>query len=175
MYKKHLVLLITVAFAVFAISATFNNRSYTGADFPYIGALFCHDGDYVEFWCMEGYNYFYYMVRQNKKAYIELAVDGKLQGTVLELPVTMGNQSFVYEVGEHFSYANWGKFTLLGSTYVGHKIRIVFRENRTINKIYCPENDIMIKLPPEAKEWNLVYKWSGVDSREWCDLDEVAK
>jgi len=61
-----LIILLILAFA-----STWKNRNYYGANFPYIGGLFCHDGDYVEFEVNDENNGFYYMTRYNKEVNLE--------------------------------------------------------------------------------------------------------
>ncbi len=179
MRKWYVVVLILAIFGV-CLPATFTNKSWRGSDFPYIGALFLHSGDYVEFDCWDvdnGYGAFWYMVHQDRKAVVETYRYNKTTGQydklgLFELPSRSGSLSAVYEVGTHFSEANWIKVRL-GSAYIGYRIKIVFRENTTLKygnqTINCPENDLMIKVPEGS-----AVKWGGVDSRDWCDLDYVA-
>jgi len=160
---KKLVLLAVVVFAVlFTGGATFKNKEW-GTDFPYIGAFFQHNDDYVRFTCTEDMHRFYYMTAKNADAYVEFYIDGKRQGVVNVLPKNQWNS-------RHFSIANWAYFDL-GGGFIGHEVEIHFRENTTVNGKYCPENDIMIKL----QENSFAIKWKGVDSTTYCDLDLFAK
>jgi hypothetical protein len=164
-----LVLLLTLTFA-----GTWKNKNFPGPAFPYIGGLLCHDGDYVEFSVFPEQNGFYYMTHYDREVNLEpyfWKVDPKDNkekwmglGTVITLP------SNPYTVGDHFSNASW-RWVSLGQGYVGKTIQLRLVENRTVNKHYCPSNDIIIKFKSNIQVMN----WKGVDSESWCDLDEVAR
>lgn len=164
MLRKVVFVAVIALIVTLTVGATFKQKTWTGSNFPYIGAYFCHNDDYVRFNCTEEMNRFYYMTAKDRDAYVEFYVDGKRQGTVHVLPANKWNQ-------EHFAYANWKHFDFQGSSYIGHVIEIHFRENTTVNGIWCPENDIMIKLADNSK----ALLWKNVDSDNYCDLDDVAK
>ena len=161
--KIVVLLLLAMALANIVYAGTFKNKTWNGSDFPYIGALFCHDGDYVRFACTAEHHRFYYMTMDDANAYIEFYIDGKGQGTVNVLPKNKWNR-------EHFSYANWQHFDL-GQGFIGHTVEIHLVENRTVNRQYCPPADIIIKLQDNSQ----AILWRNVDSTSQCDLDQVAR
>ncbi len=160
--KIAVLLLLAMALANTVFAASFTNKTWNGSDFPYIGALFCHDGDYVKFYCTNEHHRFYYMTMDDANAYIEFYIDGKGQGVVSKIRNKWDR--------EHFSGANW-KHCDLGQGYIGHVIEIHLVENRTVNRQYCPPADIIIKLQDNSQ----AILWRKVDSNSKCDLDEVAK
>jgi len=160
--RKLILVSAVVSLLFLGSAATFRNKTWSGADFPYIGALFCHDGDYVKFWCTAEMHSFYFMTKSDSWAYIEFYIDGVGQGTVNQIKNKWN--------GKHFSKANWQKFDL-GSNFWGHFVEIHLVENRTVNGQYCSENDIMIKLEDNG----YAATWKNVDSMSYCDLDLNAK
>ncbi|MCR4427441.1 MAG: hypothetical protein NUW23_14860 [Firmicutes bacterium] len=161
--KLAIMFLVIVVFASIAHAKTFSGKTWptsSGEAFPYVGALFCHDGDYVKFHCTQEHHRFYYMTRDDKTAYIEFYIDGKGTG----VPTAIRNKWD----REPFSSANWRHFDL-GQGYIGHVVDIRLIENRTVNRQYCPEADIMIKLQDNSQ----AIRWRHVDSTSWCDLDQV--
>ena len=160
-----LIILLILAFA-----STWKNRNYYGADFPYIGGLFCHDGDYVEFEVNDENNGFYYMTRYNKEVNLEPYFWNSEENKWVGLGTTLILPANVYPVGENFRYAPW-RWVSLQQGYKGKTIQLRLVENRTVNNHYCPSNDIIIKF----KDNSQVKYWKGVDSESWCDLDQVAK
>ncbi len=163
MVKKLLLVAVIASLMVLLVAATFKDKTWKGSDFPYIGAFFCHNDDYVRFYCTEEVHRFYYMTAKDSKAYVEFYVDGVRRGVVTELPANKWNS-------KHFSIANWAHFDL-GPGFIGHEVEIHFRENTKVNGVYCPENDIMIKLLDNS----LATLWKNVDSTTYCDLDLFAK
>jgi len=158
--------IILIILLVIVFASSFRNRDYGQDDFPYKGALFLHDGDYVIFECTEGYNGFYYMTGKDYEVPVQVFDynTGKEIGGYLFLP---GNP---YPVGENFSYAPF-RWMDLQQGYKGRTLKIVLRENRKIyNKTYG-DRDLLIKFKPGTT----VLYWHGVDSTDWCDLDYVAK
>lgn len=164
MVKKVFLVLPALILLLLATGATFKNKSWNGADFPYIGALFCHDGDYVKFWCSDQMHSFYFMTYKDANAYIEFYIDGKGLGTVNEIKNKWNGKHFGSEK------VNWQRFDL-GSSFWGHYVEIHLVENRTVNGKYCTENDIMIKLEDNSQ----AVLWRNVDSTSYCDLDLYAK
>ncbi|WP_448516753.1 hypothetical protein [Pseudothermotoga sp.] len=162
MFKRMVLVVATVLVIVFSVGATFKNRTWK-TDFPYIGAFFCHNDDYVRFYCTQDMHRFYYMTAKDSSAFVEFYIDGVRQGVINELPANKWNS-------RHFSIANWTHFDL-GPGFIGHEVEIHFRENVTVNGVRCPENDIMIKLEDNS----LATLWKNVDSTTYCDLDLFAK
>ncbi len=157
--------IILIILLVIVFASSFRNKDYGQDDFPYKGALFLHDGDYVIFECTEGYTGFYYMIRKDYVAPIEVFDynSGKKLG-YLFLP------SNPYPVGEHFNYAPF-RWMDLQQGYKGRTLKLVLRENRKIFDKTYGDIDIMIKF----KSGTTVLYWHGFDSTDWCDLHSVAK
>jgi hypothetical protein len=105
MVKKLLLVAVIVSLMVLLVATTFKDKTWKGSDFPYIGAFFCHNDDYVRFYCTEEMHRFYYMTAKDSKAYVEFYVDGVRRGVVTELPANKWNS-------KHFSIANWAHFDL---------------------------------------------------------------
>ncbi|TYT20924.1 hypothetical protein FY122_09230 [Dictyoglomus thermophilum] len=158
---KFLIVILFLTIIVFA--STFKNKDYTGSNFLYKGALFLHDGDYVIFECSEGYNGFYYMTRKG-----ETPVEVIDNSTGKQIGYLFLQENY-YPTGESFDYAGF-KWMDLKQGYIGKTLKIVLRDNRKIfNKTYG-DRDLLIKF----KTGTNVIKWHGVDSTDWCDLDDVA-
>ncbi|ACI19524.1 hypothetical protein [Dictyoglomus thermophilum] len=158
---KFLIVILFLTIIVFA--STFKNKDYTGSNFPYKGALFLHDGDYVIFECAEGYNGFYYMTRKG-----ETPVEVIDNNTGKQIGYLFLQENY-YTTGESFDYAGF-KWVDLQQGFKGKILKIVLRENRKIyNKTYG-DRDLLIKFKSGTK---IIY-WHGVDLTDWCDLDYVA-
>ncbi|MCR4424981.1 MAG: hypothetical protein NUW23_02155 [Firmicutes bacterium] len=165
MKRLALVIGVLVIFTGVACASTFRGKSWSGSEFPYVGGLFLHDGDYVRFKTNTTGSYYrvYYMTNGNKVANVELYINGVGQGTTIQLGPNPWNL-------DHWNWANWAHWDL-GSGFINKQIDIRLVENRTVNRKWCGESDLMIKIPNK----NDVIKWYHVDSTDWCDLDDVAK
>jgi len=96
MVKKLLLVAVIASLMVLLVAATFKDKTWKGSDFPYIGAFFCHNDDYVRFYCTEEMHRFYYMTAKDSKAYVEFYVDGVRRGVVTELPANKWNSKHFF-------------------------------------------------------------------------------
>lgn len=156
---------------VITFASSFKGQDYSGSNFPYKGALFLHDGDYVEFYCDSNHSVFYYLTFKSGNCPVEIMErknDGSWKSikTIILPPkmysnnVNLNNLSFL------------GLFDLASVPgCLNKRIGIHLRENRTIGGNYYGDKDLFIML----KEGTNVYLWKGVDSYEAFDLDGRAR
>ncbi len=160
--------LIFSALLVLTFAATFTNKNFDGEAFPYKGALFLHNGDYVEVKIDSAHYKVYYLTRYDSMNVPLEVMERKTDGTWKSLMV-LHLKGYGYPVGEHFNYCNFQTINL--SQYNGKQIGLHLRERGTFGGKNYGDCDILIKV----QEGMTVIKWKGVDSTDWCDLDDVAK
>ena len=163
--------IILMFLLIITFASSFKGQDYNGFNFPYKGALFLHDGDFVEFYCDSNHSVFYYLTFKSGNCPVEVMErknDGSWKSikTIILPPkmysnnVNLNNLSFL----GFFDLAN-----VPGC--LNKRIGIHLRENRTIGGNYYGDKDLFIML----KDGTNVYLWKGVDSYEAFDLDGRAR
>ncbi len=162
---------IFIFLLIISFASSFKNQDYSGSNFPYIGTLSMHDGDFVEFYCDSNHSVFYYLTFKSGNCPVEVMErknDGSWKSikTIILPPKMFSNN------------VNLNNLSFLGSFDLANvpgclnkRIGIHLRENRTISGNYYGDKDMFIML----KEGTNVYFWKGVDSYEAFDLDGRAR
>jgi hypothetical protein len=166
LFFLNIFLIITFLLTI-TIGKNFSEETFAGITYPYQAGILCHDGDYVRFYCDSSKNnYFSYMTSKSNSCYIEFYTyneqnqQAKGEGSVVKLTA---NQ---YTPSTNLTSCNFKTFNI-PSKYYGKIIEIHLVENRTVNGVSCPENDLILKLPHMGD----VRRWRKVESPSWCDLD----
>ncbi|MEM5813312.1 MAG: hypothetical protein QXU71_03055 [Candidatus Aenigmatarchaeota archaeon] len=153
---------------VLTFASTFTDKNWSGADFPYKGALFLHNGDYVEVKLTSTHYKIYYLTRYDSMnvplELMERRADGSWKSIMILHCPGKG-----YPVGENFDYAPFQVINL--AYFAGKQVGLHLRENCTLEGKKYGDCDVLIKV----QEGMTVIRWKGVDSRDWCDLDDVAR
>lgn len=161
--------IIFLILSVLSFASIFTNKEWSGTSFPYKGALFLHDGDYVEFYCDSAHSKFYYWTLKSGDHPIEIMErkpDGWKQIKVIILPPTSTEFK-----GNFKDYNGWGVYDLSNvSGCMNKQIALHLRENRTIGGKTYGDKDIVIRLMDRTD----VKFWKGVDSYDKFDLDSKA-
>lgn len=164
-FKLSILFLILI---VLTFASTFTDKNWDGANFPYKGALFLHNGDFVEVKLTSTHYKIYYLTRYDSMSVPLEVMERKSDGTWKSL-VILHLSGKGYPVGESFDYAPFQVINL--SNYAGKQVGLHLRENGTFGGKKYGDCDILIKVQSGME----VVRWKGVDSRDWCDLDDVAK
>ncbi|MEM5813313.1 MAG: hypothetical protein QXU71_03060 [Candidatus Aenigmatarchaeota archaeon] len=152
------------------IGSTFTNKDWIGDSFPYKGALFLHDGDYVEFYCDSSHSKFYYWTLKSGNCPIEV-MERKSDGSWKQLKVIILSPTNIIFNGSFKNLNGWGVYDLSSlSGCLNKQIGLHLRENRVIDGKSYGDKDIVIRLV----EGTSVVRWKGVDSNEYFDLDSKA-